>query len=134
MGAKGGAVLVRVWRCSTCRRYYDRSDGGREEAVRCCNEAAHEAEAKRDEARARRIFAEVRKPRARFERDELRRTFAIATAHCPMLRCYTSRTVRVAVGDRWNGKLSKKDAAKKAAALAVAGIGKHLRSRYSHSR
>lgn len=131
MGAKGGAVLVRVWRCSTCRRYYDRSDGGREEAVRCCNEKMAEAEQKRGEARARRAFAEVPKPRARFEREH-RRTYAVATAHCSRLRCYTSRTVRVAVHDSWNGDLTKKEAAKKAVALAAAGIAKHLRSRYAH--
>ena len=134
MGARGGAIRVRAWKCPSCGRLYEQSDGGRGEAVRCCNEKVIDAEAKRDESRAKRAFAEVRKPTARFERNELRRTYAVATAHCSGARCHTSRTVRVAVGDSFNGDLSKKEAAKKAVALAVAGIGKHLRSRYAHGR
>lgn len=130
MGARGGAIRVRAWKCPTCRELFEQSDGGREAAVRCCNEKMAEAEQKREEARARRAFAGVRKPRAHFERDSFR-TIAVATAKCP--KCPASRTVRVRVGDRgWRGTLTKEDAAKKAAALAVAGIGKHLRSRWSH--
>lgn len=132
MGARGGVLQVRAWKCPTCRNLFEQSEGGRGAAVRCCNEKMIEAEAKRDELKAKRSFAKVRKPTARFERDSLRRTIAVATARCPL--CRDSRTVRVPLEGFYGGKRTKKDAAKKAVALAVAGIGKHLRSRYVHGR
>lgn len=132
MGAKGGVIRVRAWKCPSCGTLFDQRDGGRKAAVRCCNEAMAEAEQKRDEAKARRIFSEVRKPTARFERDSLRRTNAVATAKCP--KCSEARTVRVSLEGFYGGKRTKEDAAKKAVALAVAGIGKHLRSRWVHGR
>jgi ssDNA-binding Zn-finger/Zn-ribbon topoisomerase 1 len=132
MGAKGGVIRVRVWKCPTCGGLFEQRDGGRKTAVRCCNEAMAKAEAKRDEARTRRSLSEVLKPTARFERDNMRRTSAVATAKCP--KCSEVRTVRVPLEGFYGGKRTKKDAAKKAAALAVAGIGKHLRSRWVHGR
>lgn len=131
MGRFGGAKLVRVWKCTTCHEFFDRNDGGRAEAVRCCNDAIREAEAKAREKRANAAVAKIAKPVVSFERSAMRGTRAIATARCPMKDCNYSATVRVRVADSWNGGLTKAEAAMRARPLAAAGVGKHLRS-YRH--
>jgi hypothetical protein len=120
-----------VWECSTCHELFAKRDGGRREAVRCCNDAIHEAEQKAREKRARAAVAKVAKPTVAFERNALRRTYAVATARCPISGCNYSSRIRVAVADSWNGGLTKVEAAKRAAPLALARIGIHVRS-YRH--
>lgn len=133
MGARGGASRVTVWKCGTCGGLFERGDGGHKAAVRCCNELIAHAEATRKEAAARRSFSEVRKPTAHFEQDgPSQRIIAVATAKCP--KCAEVRTVRVPLDGFYSGKRTKKDAAKKAVALAMAGIGKHIRTRWAHRR
>lgn len=133
MGRFGGARLVRVWECSTCHELFARRDGGKREAVRCCNDAIHKAEAEARERRARASVAKIAKPTVRFERNALRRTSAVATARCPVKGCNYSSNVRIRVADSWNGGLTKAEAAKRAGPLAAAGVGRHLRS-YRHRR
>lgn len=130
MGRFGGAKRVTVWMCTTCRELFDRRDGGRTEAVRCCNDAIREAEQKAREKRARAAVAKIAKPVVVFERNSMR-TCAVAKARCPVKTCSYTTRVRVRVADSWNGGLTKVEAAKRAAPLAAAGIGRHLRS-YRH--
>lgn len=130
MGRFGGAKRVTVWKCTTCHELYDVRDGGRVRAVRCCNDAIHEAEQKAREKRARAAVTKIKRPSVVFERNSMR-TLAVATARCPVKTCSYTTRVRVRVADSWSGGLTKVEAAKRAAPLAAAGIGRHLRS-YRH--
>lgn len=127
MGARGGAVRVRAFKCTSCDELYAK----RAEAVRCCNDGmAREEEAKREAAidRAKALI------RVRLGKD--RGGEPIAVAACPRRGCQAKRVMRLRLveshyldgGIRREVKVPVNEALKKVKGLVVAQVLRHMRS------
>jgi len=135
MGARGGAIQVRAWKCPSCEELFQKSGGGRKAAVRCCNDAMAEAERKQEAASAARAFAKVPSPRVTIKRESWapsyssrreHHSYAVAKVKCP--RCRTDRDISVQIEITPSRKRLK--AVQMARTLCRARIARHLHSRY----
>lgn len=122
MGMHGGARRVTVWRCTSCQRLYDRSDGGRKSAVECCNEMVEEADRQRKkkicDRWAKKVTVAVLGGRG---------VENVARAQCP--RCSRYATIKIGQRDWYGQKKRTRDQTHKMArALALAQMKRHIQS------